>query len=65
MSSPDSNADGILFVENYNIFYIPDVSAEDKKIFPVSQSEVVIPEVVFHGIPDWVYEGLMNFQVLI
>ena len=57
MSSEDSNTDAILFVENYNIFYIPDVGVEDKKVYPVSQTEVVIPEVIFHGVPDWIYEG--------
>ena len=57
MSSEDSNTDAILFVENYNIFYIPDVGVEEKKVYPVSQTEVVIPEVIFHGVPDWIYEG--------
>ena len=57
MSSEDSKTDAILFVENYNIFYIPDVGVEDKKVYPVSQTEVVIPEVIFHGVPDWIYEG--------
>ena len=64
MSSPAVEAseaeatDAILFVEDYNIFYIPDVGIEEKKIYPVSQTEVVKPEVIFHGIPDWVYEGI-------
>ena len=57
MASVDTNTDAILFVENYNIFYIPDVGIEEKKIYPISQTEVVIPEVIFHGIPDWIYEG--------
>ena len=62
MSSPDvssssESTDAILFVEDYNIFYIPDVGIEEKKIYPVSQTEVVKPEVIFHGIPDWIYEG--------
>ena len=65
MSSPRNAAsaaseatDAILFVEDYNIFYIPDVGIEEKKIFPLSQTEVVKPEVIFHGIPDWIYEGI-------
>ena len=57
MASVDTNTDAILFVENYNIFYIPDVGIEEKKIYPISQTEVVIPEVIFRGIPDWIYEG--------
>ena len=52
-----SSTDAILFVEDYNIFYIPDVGIEEKRIFPLSQTEVVKPEVIFHGIPDWIYEG--------
>ena len=58
MSSPSGTTDAILFVEDYNIFYIPDVGIEEKKIFPLSQTEVVKPEVIFHGIPDWIYEGI-------
>ena len=65
MSSPadantesGSSTDAILFVEDYNIFYIPDVGIEEKRIFPLSQTEVVKPEVIFHGIPDWIYEGI-------
>ena len=61
MSSSDASTDAIVFVEDYNIFYIPDVAVEEKKIFPLSQAEVVIPEVIFHGIPDWIYEGIDDF----
>ena len=61
MSSSDASTDAIVFVEDYNIFYIPDVAVEEKKIFPLSQAEVVIPEVIFHGIPDWIYEGTDHF----
>ena len=61
MSSSDASTDAIVFVEDYNIFYIPDVAVEEKKIFPLSQAEVVIPEVIFHGIPDWIYEGTDDF----
>ena len=60
MSSPSGTTDAILFVEDYNIFYIPDVGIEEKKIFPLSQTEVVKPEVIFHGIPDWIYEGIVQ-----
>eukprot|EP00094_Tigriopus_californicus_P011472 TCALIF_11077-PA protein Name:"Similar to DPP10 Inactive dipeptidyl peptidase 10 (Homo sapiens)" AED:0.12 eAED:0.12 QI:0/0.84/0.64/0.92/0.76/0.85/14/214/869 len=48
--------DALVFVENYTVFYIPDVSQTSKRIFPVSSIEDVIPEVVIHGIPDWIYE---------
>lgn len=58
MSSSSKDSDAIVFVENDNIFYIPDVGIEDKRIFPVSQTEMVVPDVIFHGIPDWIYEGL-------
>ena len=44
-------------MEDYSIFYIPDVAIEDKKIFPISQEEWVKAEVIIHGIPDWIYEG--------
>ena len=57
MTSPDPGTDSILFVENFNIFFIPDVGVENKKIYPISQTEAVVPEVVVHGIPDWIYEG--------
>ena len=63
MSSSDASTDAIVFVEDYNIFYIPDVAVEEKKIFPLSQAEVVIPEVIFHGIPDWIYEGTDDFYI--
>ena len=63
MSSPSGTTDAILFVEDYNIFYIPDVGIEEKKIFPLSQTEVVKPEVIFHGIPDWIYEGIVQHTV--
>lgn len=49
--------DALVFVENYSVFYIPDVSQTSKRIFPVSSIADVIPEVVIHGIPDWIYEG--------
>ena len=64
MSSSDASTDAIVFVEDYNIFYIPDVAVEEKKIFPLSQAEVVIPEVIFHGIPDWIYEGTVHLDNL-
>ena len=44
-------------MEGYEIFYIPDVAIEDKKIVPVSQADWVKAEVIIHGIPDWIYEG--------
>ena len=65
MTSSDASTDAIVFVEDYNIFYIPDVGAEEKKIFPLSQAEVVIPEVIFHGIPDWIYEGKYRTRTII
>lgn len=48
---------GIVFVENYTVFYIPNVGAEKKRVFPLSNVANVVPEVVIHGIPDWIYEG--------
>jgi hypothetical protein len=56
VSGPDSPA-AIVFVENYTVYYIPDVSSRTKKIYPISQADQVVPEVVIHGIPDWIYEG--------
>ena len=48
---------GIVFVENYTVFYIADVGAKKKRIFPISDVANVVPEVLIHGIPDWIYEG--------
>jgi hypothetical protein len=31
----------IVFVENFTIFYIPDVGAKTKKVYPISQEEQV------------------------
>jgi hypothetical protein len=60
VSGPDSPAP-IVFVENYTVYYIPDVSSRTKKIYPISQEDQVVPEVVIHGIPDWIYEGDNTF----
>ena len=47
----------IVFVENYSIYYIPDVGKnKEKDIFPISSSEAVT-DAIIHGIPDWIYEG--------
>ena len=54
---PNSGA-GLIFVENYSVFYTPDVSAEsNRKVYPISSIESTRPEVVIHGVPDWIYEG--------
>ena len=54
---PNSGS-GLIFVENYSVFYTPDVSAEsDRKVYPISSIESTRPEVVIHGVPDWIYEG--------
>ena len=58
-SSAKSSHSGsaIVFVENYSIYYIPDVGKYEKReIFPISSSEEVT-DAVIHGIPDWIYEG--------
>ncbi len=60
-SSSDSGSPApIIFVENYTVYYIPDVGSKTKKIFPISRPDQVLPEVVIHGIPDWIYEGKMT-----
>lgn len=52
----DSTA--IVFVEDdYNVYYVPDVAADKKKVYPLSPTETTIPDVVIHGVPDWLYEG--------
>ena len=48
----------IVFVENFTVYYIPDVGAKTKKIYPISGVDTVVPEVVINGIPDWIYEGI-------
>ena len=50
----ESNA--IVFVEDYNVFYIPDVGSKAKRVFPISGQKAAVPEVVIHGVPDWIYE---------
>jgi len=51
----------MLFIENFHMFYIDEVSVDNPRITPISVTNQVIPEVVIHGIPDWIYEG---FQIL-
>ena len=47
----------IVFVEDYSIYYIPDVGKYGKReIFPISSSER-LSDAIIHGIPDWIYEG--------
>ena len=48
----------MVFVENFTVYYIPDVGAKTKKIYPISGVDTVVPEVVINGIPDWIYEGI-------
>ncbi len=60
MASSSSLATPIVFVEDYSVFYVPDVGQninKKKRVFPISKPEEVEPEVVIHGVPDWVYEG--------
>ena len=46
-----------MFVENYSIYYIPDVGKDkEREVFPISSSEKVT-DAIIHGIPDWIYEG--------
>ena len=46
-------------MEDYSVFYIPDVGSKVKRVFPLSSREEgdVVPEVLIHGVPDWIYEG--------
>ena len=55
--SSDGGA-ALVFVEDFCIFYTPDVSTDGRKVYPISSVESTLPEVVIHGIPDWIYEGL-------
>ena len=49
----------IVFVENFTVYFIPDVGEKSKKVYPISQVDQVVPEVVINGIPDWIYEGIV------
>ena len=56
-NEPVSAPAPIIFVENFTVYFIPDVGAKAKKVYPISQVDQVVPEVVINGIPDWIYEG--------
>eukprot|EP00095_Tigriopus_kingsejongensis_P005245 maker-scaffold353_size198981-snap-gene-0.31 protein:Tk05245 transcript:maker-scaffold353_size198981-snap-gene-0.31-mRNA-1 annotation:"dipeptidyl aminopeptidase-like protein 6" len=56
MPDPSGTQDAIVFVENYSVFYTPNMAEVLKKIFPISSIEDTVPEVVIHGVPDWIYE---------
>ena len=53
----------LVFVEDdFNVYYVADVAeaiadSRNAKIYPLSRVEATIPEVVIHGVPDWIYEG--------
>ncbi len=53
----------MVFVEDdFNVYYVADVAeaiadSRNAKIYPLSRVEATIPEVVIHGVPDWIYEG--------
>ena len=58
----ESPSPGLAFVEDYSVYFAPDVaggfaSREARRVYPVSDPGLVRAEVVTHGVPDWVYEG--------
>ena len=55
----DPEATPVAFVEDYSVFYVSDVGAAParRRVFPISPPDAVEPEVVMHGVPDWIYEG--------
>lgn len=71
MTNPQaSDQTALAFVEDFSVFYVPDVGAEVKKVYPLSDVTTVEPEVVIHGVPDWLYEGellqspmMINFKM--
>ena len=60
LPNKSSRGSGLVFVEDFSIFYTPDVSPLKRKIYPISSLESTIPEVVIHGVPDWIYEGISS-----
>ena len=60
--SESSSSPGLAFVEDYSVYFAPDVaggfaSGRARRVYPVSDPGLVRAEVVTHGVPDWVYEG--------
>jgi hypothetical protein len=51
--APEGN--GFVYVHRNNIYYRPTAAS----IAEVQLTQSGIPGVVYHGIPDWVYEGMI------
>ena len=58
-----SDMTGIIFVENFTVFYIPDIGKASKSVYPISSNVAIIPEVVINGVPDWIYEGNLHLHI--
>jgi len=58
---PAASADSpVVFVEKSGLYYASGVSSGEQgmKVYPLSQEEGEEEEgVIFHGVPDWLYEG--------
>ena len=57
--APDGN--GFVYVHRNNIYYRP--TAANKAEVQLTRSG--IPGVIYHGIPDWVYEGMIMHKMWI
>ena len=48
-----------VFVYKCNIYYVPSVGENVTKFFQITNDGV--PKKIFNGVPDWVYEGNLDF----
>lgn len=55
--APDGN--GFVYVHRNNIYYRPTAA----NIAEVQLTRSGIPGVIYHGIPDWVYEGMIMHKI--
>jgi hypothetical protein len=55
--APDGN--GFVYVHRNNIFYRPTAG----NIAEVQLTRSGVPGVIHHGIPDWVYEGMVMHKI--
>lgn len=41
-----------------NLYYVPHFN--NRKIDAIQITNTGVPDVIFNGVPDWVYEGIIN-----
>jgi hypothetical protein len=55
--APEGN--GFVYVHRNNIYYRPTAASIDE----VQLTRSGIPGIIYHGIPDWVYEGMVMYKM--